>query len=454
MTLHLGRSLTPHSAVAARTALDGGENPSPVPPPAGASPQLSPPHLFHGPLGRLPAQLILILLATRTLGWIFRRLRLPGVVGEITAGILLGPSLFGWLWPEGFSFIFAPSSLGILKVLSQIGVSVFMFVVGMEVDIGHLRDKARSAFLISQTGILVPFLFGTVSALFLYPGYAGAATGFSSFALFLGISMSITAFPVLVRILEERGMARSPLGQTAISCAAMGDASAWALLALVVAFVRAQGVEATFLKFAALAAFAAFMVLGVRRWLPRWLRTSERSVPPPWTVIGAVTLVMTGSALATEALGIHALFGAFLAGAILPRDGGLRGYMIGRLESVTGALLLPLFFAFSGLRTHIGLLNDPAGWLACAVIVAVATAGKLGSTVGAARLDGMKWNDAFRLGALMNTRGLMELIALNLGYDLGVLPAPIFAMLVIMALVTTFLTGPLLSLGDSFGAGT
>lgn len=404
---------------------------------------------FNSPLGRLLAQLIVIVLATRTTGSLFRRIGLPSVVGEITAGILLGPSLFGWLSPGGFAFLFTPASLDILKLLSQIGVTVFMFVVGMELEAGPFRDKVRRAFLVSQTGILVPFLMGMTAALYLYGSYAGAGTSFTSFALFLGIALSITAFPVLVRILEERGMVKTPLGNAAITCAAVGDASAWAILALVVAFVRAEGMKATLYNFALLALFVSFMLIVVRRWLPRWLRPhamAERG--PSLGIVAAVLLFMTGSALATEILGIHALFGAFLAGAIMPRDEGFRHDLVVRMENFTSVLLMPLFFAFSGLRTHIGMLNDTKGWLICIIIVVVATAGKLGSSMFAARLIGMGWNDAFAFGALMNTRGLMELIALNIGYDLGILPPPIFTILVLMALFTTFLTGPLMNLAE------
>jgi Kef-type K+ transport system membrane component KefB len=393
------------------------------------------------------AQLIIIILATRTAGWLFRKISLPSVVGEITAGILLGPSLFGWLWPHGFAFIFTPASLDVLRLFSQIGVTVFMFIVGMELETGPLREKVRAAFLVSQTGIIVPFVFGMTAALFLYPSYAGPGISFTSFALFLGTGLSITAFPVLVRILEERGIAKTPLGVAAINCAAVGDASAWAILAMVVSFVRADGMKATLLNFALLGLFVAVMLVVVRRWLPRWLGEDPMAGgTPSLGIVAAALLFMAGSALTTEILGIHALFGAFLAGAIMPRDAGLRHNLVLRMENFTSVLLLPLFFAYSGLRTHVGLLNDPRSWFICLAIVVAATVGKLGSSMFAAKLTGMGWNDAFSFGSLMNTRGLMELIALNIGYDLGVLSASIFTILILMALVTTFLTGPLMDI--------
>jgi Kef-type K+ transport system membrane component KefB len=452
IVLHLGRTLLPplhETQVAATAASAQALANSTVTFNLAGSPWSAQLENLNSPLGRLLAQLIVIVLATRLTGSLFRRIGLPLVVGEITAGIMLGPSLLGWLWPGGFAFLFTPASLDILKLLSQIGVTVFMFVVGMGLESGPLQSKIRTAFLVSQTGILVPFLMGMTAALYLYDGYAGVGTSFTSFALFLGIALSITAFPVLARILEERGMVKTPLGNAAITCAAVGDASAWAILALVVAFVRAEGMQATLYNFALLALFVLFMLFVVRRLLPRWLRPdalAERG--PSLGIVAAVLLFMTGSALATEILGIHALFGAFLAGAIMPRDEEFRRDLVVRMENFTSVLLMPLFFAFSGLRTHIGMLNDTKGWLICLAIVGVATAGKLGSSMFSARLIGMGWNDAFAFGALMNTRGLMELIALNIGYDLGVLPTPIFTILVLMALFTTFMTGPLMNLAE------
>jgi len=399
-------------------------------------------------LGRLLLQLVVVVLATRTVGSLFRRVGLPAVVGEIAAGICLGPSLLGGLWPGAFGFIFAPDSLGRLRGLSQVGVAVFMFLVGMELETGEMPSRGRSAVLISQVGIAVPFLLGLISACFLYPAYAAAGARFTPFALFLGIAMSITAFPVLVRILRERAMMKTQVGIMAVACAAAGDATAWTVLALIAALARAQGLAASLLNLGGLALFVVLMLGPVRRRLPGWLGAAgwEGGRPGP-AALAAVFIFAAASALATEFLGIHALFGAFLAGAIMPRQAGFHESLAG-LERFTTLVLLPLFFAFSGLRTHLGLLQGAGGWWICLALVAVATVGKLGSTLGAARWQGMAWGEAFALGALMNTRGLMELIALNVGYDLGILSQPIFAALVLMALVTTFLTGPLLDLGQ------
>jgi Kef-type K+ transport system membrane component KefB len=298
-------------------------------------------------------------------------------------------------------------------------------------------------------GILFPYFLGVAAALFLYSQYASTGATFTPFALFMGIAMSITAFPVLAHILKERGMTRTFLGSTALTCAAVNDATAWALLAFVVAIARATGLAATTFCLGLVILFVALMLFAVRPQLPRWLGVErvEASGPRRGT-IAAVLLLILASALATELIGIHALFGAFLAGVVMPEKHEFREYLIVRLENFSSLFLLPLFFAYSGLRTQVGLLNDTTSWLVCLAIIGVATLGKLGGTMLTARFTGMNWNDSFALGALMNTRGLVELVALNIGYDLGILPPRIFAMMVLMALVTTFMTGPLLNLAE------
>jgi Kef-type K+ transport system membrane component KefB len=401
---------------------------------------------LHSPLARLLLQFIIIIVATRAAGAVFARFGQPAVIGEITAGILLGPSLFGWVWPEASNFFFPPTSLGNLHLFSQIGVCVFMFVVGMELELGQVRQRARAALIISSAGIIVPFLLGAGASFWLFKDFAVAGTSFLPFALFMGIALSITAFPVLVRILEARGLTKTPLGAMAIVCAAVNDATAWAILAIVIAIARATGLASTFCNLGLVVGFVALMLFVMRPRLPRWLRVEKMTDSPGNSVMAAVLVLMTLSALTTEAIGIHALFGAFLAGVVMPKNKEFREQITVRLENFSGVFLLPLFFAFSGLRTHLGLLTDAAGWLVCAGIIAVAVAGKLGGTLLAARATGMNRRDAFALGALMNTRGLVELVALNIGYDLGILSPRIFAMMVLMALVTTFMTGPLLNL--------
>jgi len=373
------------------------------------------------------------------------------VIGEITAGILLGPSLFGWVWPGAAGFIFPKESLGILQLFSQIGVCLFMFVVGLELELAHLRQRARAALFISNAGIVVPFLLGVAAAIGLYPNFAAPGTAFVPFALFMGTALSITAFPVLVRILKDRGLMKTPLGSMAITCAAAGDATAWTMLAFVVAIAHATGLAATFFSLGLVGLFVAVMWFVVRPQLPRWLDGNGGDGTPGRGVMAAVLVFMTVAALFTELMGIHALFGAFLAGVVMPQKKAFREHLILQLENFSGVFLLPLFFAFSGLRTQLGLLNDITGWLICAGIIGIATLGKLGGTLVAARFTGMAAREAFALGALMNTRGLVELIVLNIGYDLGILPPRIFTMMVLMALGTTFMTGPLLNLARPEG---
>lgn len=381
----------------------------------------------------LLVQVLLIVMVARVLGLAFARIGQPAVIGEMAAGILLGPSLLGWLAPGAFALVFPASSLAPLGLLSQIGVCVFMFTVGMDLDLRQVRARAPSALLISHVSIALPMLLGIGLALVLFRSSA-------AFALFLGISLSITAFPVLARILRERGLSHTPVGVTAITCAALGDVTAWALLAFVVALARATGMAEAALDALLVVAFVALMLLGVRRVLPRVVRPE-----PSGGTLAVIAGIAVAAAFTAEALGIHALFGAFLAGAVMPRLSGFRATLIRWIEPFT-IVLLPLFFAFTGLRTQIGLLDDVAGWLTCLLIIAVATLGKLGGGAAAARLTGMRWREALQLGALLNTRGLMELVALNIGYDLGILPPRVFTMLVIMALATTLLAGPLLTL--------
>lgn len=398
---------------------------------------------FHHPLSHLFVQLLVVIIAARLTGKAFTVIGLPAVVGEMTAGILLGPSLLGHLAPEAFKFIFPADSLGALRLFSQIGICLFMFAVGMEIKASQMRHKVASAVAVSHASILVPFLLGVLLATLLFESLAGPKATFKGFALFMGISLSITAFPVLARILQERGMTTTPLGTTAIACAAVDDVTAWSIMAFVVAISRSSSLAGASLTLAMALLFVALMILVVKRVLPRWLDTA--SAEPSSGTLGTVACIVIAGSLCTEIIGIHALFGAFLAGAVMPDVNDFRERIRTRVEKFSGVLLLPLFFAFTGLRTEIGLLEGAGDWLLCAGIIVLATVGKLGASAVAARWTGMPWRESLQLGALMNTRGLMELIALNIGYDLGILSPRIFTMLVLMALVTTFMTGPLLT---------
>lgn len=403
-------------------------------------------NLAH-PLSHLLVQLSVVIALSQLASRIFRRIGQPAVVGEIVTGILLGPSLLGLLAPEAFAFVFPADSLGTLGLLSQIGVCLFMFVVGMELDVRQVQRSSHVAIAVSHVSIALPYLLGVVLAYFLFSDLAGPGTTFTAFALFMGISMSITAFPVLARILQERGMSQTILGSTAMTCAAVDDVTAWTILAFVVAIATATSLVSFSVDVLLVLVFIAVMMLGVRRALPLLLGRHRitREEPSRGTLAIVLCLVMAAS-LTTEVIGIHALFGAFLAGAIMPDGAGLRRKIGERIEAFSSVLLLPLFFALTGLRTQIGLLHDFKGWSICLLITAVATLGKLGGSAAAARFTGMSWLESLQLGALLNTRGLMELIALNIGYDLGILSPRIFTMLVILAVLTTMLTGPLLTL--------
>lgn len=400
---------------------------------------------LQDPLSILLLQVALIVAAARLMGALFAKMKQPPVIGEMAAGILLGPSLFGLLAPNAMELVFPASSMGSLKLLSQLGVVLFMFLIGMDLDLGHLRKKAHAAVMVSHASILVPLLLGVALALFLYNSQAPEGVPFSSFALFMGVAMSITAFPVLARILEERKLMKTPLGNTSIACAAVDDVTAWCLLAMIVALVRASGMAPALLTVVLAVGFIAFMVYVVRPWVDRRLGHEAHDRSQRGLIAGTLVFAFA-SAWFTELIGIHALFGAFLAGVVAPTNKAFRKALRERLEVLVSVLLLPLFFAFTGLRTQVGLLDDVGSWLICAAVIVVAVAGKLGGGALAARWTGMSWSDSFAIGALMNTRGLMELIVLNLGYDLGILSREIFTAMVLMALVTTFMTGPLLDI--------
>ncbi len=418
-------------------------SPAPVPSLLAALPQ----H-FQDPLARLFTQLILIVIVARLCGALARKLGQPAVIGEMFAGIFLGPSLLGWVWPDAFGFFFPQPSLGTLRMLSQIGICLFMFVVGMELDLHHLKHEAHTVVLVSKVSILFPYLLGVAASLWLFPAFGVPGVKFLPFALFIGISMSITAFPVLARILEERGLTKTALGTTAIACAAANDVIAWCVLALVVAIAKAGNLASTFLSMVLVVLFVAVMLMWVRPRLARWVVRSGGADATGKGLMAGIIVLLFASALFTDVIGIHALFGAFLAGVIMPQHGKIREVLKERLEYFSSVFLLPLFFVFTGLRTQVGLLNEPSGWITCVALIALATIGKLGGTMITARLTGVNWIDSFALGSLMNARGLVELIALNIGYDLGILSPSMFTMLIIMALLTTSLAGPFLTFAD------
>jgi Kef-type K+ transport system membrane component KefB len=393
----------------------------------------------------LLAQIAAILLASRALGLVARAVGQPLVIAEIVAGILLGPSLLGAVWHQGYATLFPASSLPVLQMLSQLGLVLFMFLVGLELDPTLLRGRQRASVLISHASIVVPFLLGIGTAWLLESSYKAPTVPFLSFALFCGVALSVTAFPVLARILSERGLMQSRVGAIAIACAAVDDVTAWCLLATVVAIAHANAMTDALWTLGLSALFSGVMVLIAR---PLFARLGQRLVKPsepaPTVVVGVLLLLVISAGL-TELIGIHALFGAFLFGACLPKRGGFAKALSEKFESVAVLLLLPLFFAYSGLRTQLGLVSGAAEWAVTAGFIAVATVGKFGGSVIAARITGLRWREASAIGVLMNTRGLMELIVLNVGMDLGVITPTVFTMLVIMALVTTIATTPILN---------
>lgn len=374
----------------------------------------------------------------------FRRLGQTAVIGEMFAGILLGPSLLGQVFPPVESRLFPPASLPSLYLISQLGVVLFMFIVGMDVDVDRLRHRATAMISISNAGIVVPFVLGAGLSFYLHDRYAPAGVAYFAFALFIGIAMSITAFPVLARILDERGLTGTELGNTAIGCAAVGDVSAWSLLALALAMSQGHGLAQPLIAVTLTAVVAAVALLVVRPRASALFGHAAAGLAGRGTLLRAL-LFLFAAALATEAIGVHALFGAFIAGVAVAGASSVRLPLRNAIEPVTSTTLLPLFFAYAGLRTEVGTLSGDA-WLACGLVLVAAVAGKFGAVTFAARFYGFIWRDSVALGILMNTRGLMELVVLNIGYDLGILSAPMYTIMVIMALTTTCMAGPVLAM--------
>ena len=386
--------------------------------------------------------LAVVVITGRLLGKALGKIGQPPVIGEVLAGILLGPSLLGRLFPAIEVRLFPAAATPALAVVAQIGVVLYMFAVGVEFDAAALRRRAARFIFVSQASIAVPFLLGLGIAAFIRPEFALPGVQPMAFSLFMGIAMSITAFPVLARILTDRGLTRTELGIAALACAAVDDVTAWCLLAIVVGVTRAtisSGVNAAVLA----AVFIAAMFAIARPIAAKLARTAGNDhvsyEAMTWTLAGLLV-----SAIVAEAIGIHAVFGAFIYGAILPADSAIgRRLSIHRIPVIT-ILFLPAFFALTGLRTRIGLVATSHDWLICALITAAAVVGKFGGTLAGGALVGLPWSFAARLGILMNTRGLMELVVLNVGLDLGVLSPRLFTMMVIMAIVTTAMAAPLL----------
>ncbi|MCD9853133.1 cation:proton antiporter [Epilithonimonas sp. JDS] len=401
---------------------------------------------LHHPLALLLAQIVTIILVAKLFGWICVKLKQPSVIGEMIAGIVLGPSLVGLYFPEFSAFMFPKESLPNLQFLSQIGLILFMYIVGMELDLSVLRKKAHDAVVISHASIIFPFALGVGLSYFIYKEFAPAGIQFSSFALFIAIAMSITAFPVLARIVQERNLHKTKIGTIVITCAAADDITAWCILAAVIAVVKAGSFSGSIFVILMAIFYVFLMIKLVKPFLTRIAESQKGKGFINKALVAVFFLILIISSYATEVIGIHALFGAFMAGAIMPENVKFRNLFIEKIEDVALVLLLPLFFVFTGLRTQIGLLNEGYLWLITGLIILTAVTGKFIGSALTAKFLNISWKDSLTIGALMNTRGLTELIVLNIGYDLGVLGPQLFAMLVIMALFTTFMTGPCLDL--------
>lgn len=392
-------------------------------------------------LGHLLLALAAVVVIGRLFGRVLARFGQPPVIGDIVAGIALGPSLLGLVSPAASLSILPPPVAPYLSVVAQLGVIIYMFLVGLELNPAVIRGQMRATVATALASVVVPFGLGAALAVYLYPRLSTAAVPFGHFALFLGIALSITAFPVLARILDDRGMTGTRLGTAALTCAAIADVVAWCLLAFVVGVVQAR-VGSLFVVAGLTVGFVAVMFFVVR---PLFRRLSVPSRGRSAHDVVALALAsMLLAALATETIGVHAIFGAFLLGAVIPHDGELARSLERSLGDLATVLLLPAFFAVTGMRTEVGLLSGGSQWAICGLIVLVATVGKFGGTFAAARLTGMDGRHAGGLGVLMNTRGLMELVVLNIGLDLGVISSTLFTMLVVMALVTTLATTPIL----------
>jgi Kef-type K+ transport system membrane component KefB len=391
-------------------------------------------------LWHLLIALTVVVIVGRALGRLFSFIRQPPVIGEVIGGILLGPSLLGQISPEAYLYILPPTVAPFLGIIAQLGVILYMFLVGLELNPDMLRGQVHATVATSHASIVLPFVLGSTLALYLYPRFSTGDVPFTNFALFLGVAMSITAFPVLARILSDRQMTRTRLGAIALTCAAVDDVTAWCLLAFVVGVVQAQA-ESALLVALLTVSFIGFMFVAVRPIAAR-LTYGDRNPTQGAIAISLVCVLI--AAVTTEAIGVHAIFGAFLFGAVIPHGSALARVLKQSLENLVTILLLPAFFAFTGMRTQIGLVSGWYEWAICGLIIAVAVTGKFGGTIVASRATGLNWRDAAGLGVLMNTRGLMELIVLNIGLDLGVISPTLFTMMVLMALATTIATTPIL----------
>ncbi|GHO83168.1 cation:proton antiporter domain-containing protein [Dictyobacter formicarum] len=391
--------------------------------------------------GQIFLQLVIILLVVQAFGYLCQRLGQQWVVGEILAGLALGPSLLGLLFPALQAQLFAANTLPTLQTLGDIGLVLYMFSLGAQLDISLLVHQSRKALFVSGAGMLFPLLLGAGLAPFLYTSLAGANATPIAFILLMGIVMSITAFPVLARLLVDKGMLDTKIGSIAIASASIGDVVAWCLLAIVASIITSKGIFASLLTVVETIAFTLTMGLAVRP----LLKYVARKIQSQQTFIAFSILLLLVSAYISNVIGIHPVFGAFIAGIILPRNVFFTNH-VRHIDQLNSFLFLPLFFVFSGLRTQVAQIQGLDLWLVCLLIIVIACVGKICGGTLAVRLSGDTWREALAVGVLMNTRGLVELIVLNLGLELKVLSPALFSMLVLMAITTTMLSSPLLTM--------
>jgi Kef-type K+ transport system membrane component KefB len=402
-------------------------------------------HMTANPLSQVLIALAAVILVGRLFSAALKWLGQPPVIGEVIAGIALGPSLFTWFGYEASPLL--PKDVApYLAIIAQLGVILYMFLVGLEFNPNQLKSNAAAAIAISFTSIVLPLALGATLAVALFSRLAPDGTALTSFALFMGVAMAVTAFPVLARILTDRGISKTEIGVLALSCAAVDDVTAWCLLAFVSGVVKSQAGGTAYVIFFSLLYIGAMLIL-VRPIAARLINRENHNGLSA-TTVAVIFAALLVSAWTTEAIGIHAVFGAFLLGVVIPHDSHIAQSLTAGLEQVVTILLLPAFFAYTGMRTQIGLVSGWEHWLICGLIIVIASLGKFGGTLAAARLSGLDWKTGSALGILMNTRGLMELIVLNVGLDLGVISPTLFAMMVLMALATTLATTPLLALLD------
>lgn len=386
-------------------------------------------------------QLLLIISVAKLVGFMMNKIGQPGVIGEIAAGIILGPSIMGGVFPDFSAFIFPEQSLIGLQSLSQIGLILFMFIVGLELNLAELKGEMKSVLIISSASIFFPFVLGMIAAFYLFDLFPPIGHKFSSFSLFMGISFCITAFPVLARIILERKMQNKKVGYLSLSCAAINDCAAWFILSVVLAYIKTENYKEALIKLIFIIIYLIFMLFVIKPFVKKVYMYIENY----FTI---VMIAILFSSIITEIMGIHALFGAFITGLILSDLKFDKSEMIKKIHDISIIIFMPVFFALSGLRTSIGLLNNGNLWVIFLIILLIATFGKLVSSSLASKFSGLNWYDSISIGILMNTRGLIELIILNIGYDLGLISPALFTIMVLMALTTTVMTGPLLMLTD------